>query len=84
MDVVGEYRTMACTVSIAYTPSVTFGDSSPYTGEPFLCPFNLYVDFYCSVIVSWRIGACRRPYNASPEVYIRKKPRYWGFFDNFL
>ena len=25
---------MACTVSIAYTPSVTFGDSSPYTGEP--------------------------------------------------
>ena len=25
---------MAFTVSMAYTPSVTFGDSSPYTGEP--------------------------------------------------
>ena len=87
LDFVGEYRTMAFTMSIAFTPSVTpKGVTAPPTqGSLWLVQTGSpYFDFYDSVIVSWRAGpASPRQcpagrYLKSPHTRYRKNPPAGG------
>ena len=87
LDFVGEYRTMAFTMSIAFTPSVTpKGVTAPPTqGSLWLVQTGSpYFDFYDSVIVSWRarhaspLQCPAGRYLKSPHTRYRKNPPAGG------
>ena len=53
-----------------YRPSSgPFGTTFPSRGRLFSVPSVPYVDFIRSNVPGWRIGACRRPYRASPFLH---------------
>ena len=77
-------RSKLSTITIGWYKTATFDlirhakrrDTFPSRGRLFSVPAGFCVDFCRSNIVNWRIGACRRPYNAPPEVhFLRKKAR---------
>ncbi len=65
---VGDYRTIASSKPIAFTPSVAtnVATAPPTQGSLFLCPGGLFRRFLPLNIRYLAGGACRRPYRAPP------------------
>ena len=62
----GQPLSRGMTATGSHIDSYSLRGAQPPGEGFFSVPAGFCVDFYCSNIVTWRIGACPRPYRATP------------------